>query len=65
MGYGVSMWAGVRALRSAGIRGWYLAIAAMPVYWLLVSLAAWRALYEIAVSPYSWNKTRHGLRKRR
>ncbi|MGC1464828.1 MAG: glycosyltransferase [Pseudolabrys sp.] len=33
----------------------------MPVHWLLLSLAAWRALYQLLVKPYRWEKTEHGL----
>lgn len=33
----------------------------MPVYFLLVSLAAWLALIELVRAPERWNKTRHGL----
>jgi hypothetical protein len=33
----------------------------MPVYWLLLSLAAWRALYQLLRDPYGWEKTEHGL----
>lgn len=33
----------------------------MPVYYLLVSLAAWRALVEQIRHPARWNKTRHGV----
>ena len=33
----------------------------MPVYFLLVSLAAWLALIELVRAPLRWNKTRHGL----
>lgn len=38
-----------------------LAISAlmMPVYWLLVSLAAYRALFQLAFTPYTWEKTQH------
>jgi hypothetical protein len=32
-----------------------------PVHWLLLSLAAWRALWQFAVAPYRWEKTEHGL----
>jgi hypothetical protein len=32
-----------------------------PVHWLLLSLAAWRALYQLAFAPYAWEKTEHGL----
>jgi hypothetical protein len=35
-------------------------LALQPVYQLLVSCAAWLALYDLAVSPHSWNKTTHG-----
>ena len=30
-----------------------------PVYWLLVSKAAWRAVIELRSNPFSWNKTSH------
>jgi hypothetical protein len=33
----------------------------LPLYYLLVSLAAWRALWEMIWFPFRWNKTRHGL----
>lgn len=33
----------------------------LPVYYVLVSMAAWRALWELAVAPFRWNKTSHGL----
>jgi len=32
-----------------------------PVYWLLHSLAAWRALWQLIRSPSEWEKTPHGL----
>ncbi|OBZ96709.1 glycosyl transferase [Pararhizobium polonicum] len=31
----------------------------VPIYWLIMSLAAWRALLELRTSPFSWNKTPH------
>ncbi|WP_244484083.1 MULTISPECIES: glycosyltransferase family 2 protein [unclassified Rhizobium] len=31
----------------------------VPAYWLIMSLAAWRALMELRTSPFSWNKTPH------
>lgn len=34
-----------------------------PVHWLLLSLAAWCALYQLAFAPYAWEKTEHGLAK--
>jgi cellulose synthase/poly-beta-1,6-N-acetylglucosamine synthase-like glycosyltransferase len=33
----------------------------MPLHWLLLSAAAWRALYQLVRDPYRWEKTAHGL----
>lgn len=49
-------------------RGWlWLAMSAvfMPMYWLLVSFAAYRAVWQLATAPHLWEKTRHGARRRR
>ncbi len=32
-----------------------------PVYWVLQSIAAWKALYQLLVKPHYWEKTTHGL----
>lgn len=32
---------------------------ATPVYWLLLSCAAWRAMLELRYKPFVWNKTPH------
>lgn len=37
----------------------------MPVYWLLVSLATWRALFELFHAPHFWEKTEHKARKKK
>ena len=34
-----------------------------PFYWALMSVAAWKALYELIFKPHYWQKTRHGLVK--
>ncbi len=33
----------------------------LPLYYGLVSLAAWRGLWELTTAPLRWNKTSHGL----
>jgi cellulose synthase/poly-beta-1,6-N-acetylglucosamine synthase-like glycosyltransferase len=33
----------------------------VPVYWLMMSVASWRALYQMFVKPHHWEKTTHGL----
>lgn len=32
-----------------------------PVYWIMLSIAAWRALYQLIRDPHHWEKTEHGL----
>ncbi len=32
---------------------------AIPLYWMLLSLAAWRAVIELKTQPFVWNKTPH------
>jgi cellulose synthase/poly-beta-1,6-N-acetylglucosamine synthase-like glycosyltransferase len=33
----------------------------IPIYWLMMSVAAWIALYEFIWKPHYWQKTKHGL----
>jgi hypothetical protein len=42
-------------------QGWVLALT--PLYWFLLSLAAWRALFQLVYAPQRWEKTEHGLAK--
>lgn len=42
--------------------GWVLALT--PIYWALLSVAAWRALYQLLIDPYRWEKTEHGVAAR-
>lgn len=37
--------------------GWKWAM--IPVYWMAVSLAAWKAVVELRLKPFHWNKTPH------
>jgi glycosyltransferase XagB len=37
----------------------------MPVYWLLISVAAYRALWQLYRDPFLWEKTPHGRKRRR
>jgi cellulose synthase/poly-beta-1,6-N-acetylglucosamine synthase-like glycosyltransferase len=42
---------------------WHLvhAVILMPLYWLLMSVAAWRAVGQLVTSLHMWEKTPHGL----
>lgn len=44
--------------RSLHALGWLITL---PVYWTLGAVAAWKAVVEIAVAPFYWDKTRHGV----
>jgi cellulose synthase/poly-beta-1,6-N-acetylglucosamine synthase-like glycosyltransferase len=33
----------------------------LPLYWLLASVAAWKALWQLVARPHYWEKTQHGL----
>lgn len=45
--------------RGLTLSAWVLLLT--PVHWLLLSLAAWRAVYQLICAPYLWEKTAHGL----
>jgi cellulose synthase/poly-beta-1,6-N-acetylglucosamine synthase-like glycosyltransferase len=49
---------GLRRRRLPG-HSWVLALT--PLYWFLLSLAAWRALVQLLYDPQGWEKTEHGL----
>jgi hypothetical protein len=33
----------------------------MPVYFVMMSIAAYKALIQLAITPSFWEKTTHGL----
>ena len=58
----VSHWVYARAtIRLEGWQSMRLAVMAYPLYWLLHSVAAARALYQLVWAPHYWNKTIHGV----
>jgi cellulose synthase/poly-beta-1,6-N-acetylglucosamine synthase-like glycosyltransferase len=60
-GYFTSIFVGIRGLKRRGLLrvAWWLAL--VPLHWLLLSLAAWRALLQLLRDPQRWEKTEHGL----
>ena len=47
--------------RGLTLSAWVLLLT--PVHWLLLSVAAWRAVYQLVFAPFVWEKTAHGLAK--
>ncbi|PLW74858.1 glycosyltransferase family 2 protein [Cohaesibacter celericrescens] len=64
MGYGGAMLLAHRTARSRYGYGWRQVLA-MPLYWLMMTPAAWRAFLQLLISPHHWEKTQHGLSKQR
>jgi cellulose synthase/poly-beta-1,6-N-acetylglucosamine synthase-like glycosyltransferase len=54
--------ASVLAMRALALRGQAAearVLILLPVYWLLMSLASYRALLQLAMRPHHWEKTPH------
>ncbi len=62
-GYGAAIVLGVVSLRARGAAALLPQILLIPVYWLCISVAAWRALYQLITNPFYWEKTQHGISK--
>jgi hypothetical protein len=58
----VSAW---RGLRAAGAMRLTPLILTLPVYWMLMSWAAWQALRQLLIEPSRWEKTAHGVARNR
>ncbi len=58
-GYLGNIWMAVRALQRSGRSDLIPLTLLMPLYWLLVSFAAWRAVAELIRKPHYWAKTPH------
>ena len=60
-GYLISAAVGVMGLARRNLLSSAWALLLIPIYWLLLSVAAWRALLQLPGKPYLWEKTEHGL----
>jgi hypothetical protein len=52
---------GFLAARRRGYRGLLLQVLLMPFYWLLIPVAAYRAVLQFMTARFEWEKTEHGL----
>jgi cellulose synthase/poly-beta-1,6-N-acetylglucosamine synthase-like glycosyltransferase len=60
-GYAASAILGYVGLACRGLHAVATVLLLMPVHWMLLSIAAWRALVQLMVAPHRWDKTEHGL----
>ncbi len=61
VGFGAAMIAGLVGARARGMEGLSWHIFTMPLYWLLISAGAFKALYQLFARPHYWEKTVHGV----
>lgn len=59
-GCGAILWPLTVAMRRRGLRAYWPAIPLLPLWMLMLSAAAWRALYQLWRRPHHWEKTEHG-----
>ncbi|MGA1026632.1 MAG: glycosyltransferase [Lutimaribacter sp.] len=57
----ITLCAGLIAVRGSAHRHLLLWVPLMPIYFLMGSLAAYKALWELVCAPFYWDKTQHGL----
>lgn len=59
-GYIAAMVLALFAVRRRGLGRLAPQVLVMPLYWLLISVSAYRALWQFVTAPFKWEKTEHG-----
>lgn len=62
-GVGSILWLSLLGMERRKLLSIWPSLPLLPVYYLLTSIAAWMALYDLILWPYHWHKTEHGLAK--
>jgi glycosyltransferase XagB len=62
-GYASTIALDLVGLQRRGLMSYAWVLVLTPAHWLLLSLAAWRALFQLLYDPQRWEKTEHGLAK--
>ena len=65
VGYLTSAFLGWLGLSRRGLLSMAWILFLTPLHWLLLSLAAWRALFQLVTAPYAWEKPSTAWRKAR
>ena len=63
MGMIIHVYFALEIVRRRRWPGMVPAVALFPLYWVLHSLASFKALWQLIFRPYFWEKTTHGLTK--
>ncbi|WP_148210563.1 glycosyltransferase [Beijerinckia indica] len=65
LGVGSTLWLSWLGMRRRNLLNLWLFLPLILPYYLLISCAAWAALYDLLVRPFHWRKTEHGLARTR
>jgi cellulose synthase/poly-beta-1,6-N-acetylglucosamine synthase-like glycosyltransferase len=58
-GYAAFLAMGRKTLGPAEREGFWKVVLMTPAYWMMMSLAAWRAVWQLYRQPHHWEKTEH------
>jgi len=61
LGYLAGFGIAIAALRQRPLKWLVPELALLPFYWLMMSIAGIRALWQMARDPFHWEKTEHGV----
>lgn len=64
-GFASAFWPMYLGMRRRRLERLWPAFFIAPLWQAMLTLAAWRALFELWKNPYLWRKTEHGLSRRR
>ncbi len=59
LGYAILPLAGLVLARTSGTRWLYRHLLHIPLYWMMLTVAAWKALAGLIRNPHHWQKTPH------
>jgi hypothetical protein len=62
-GVGSVLWLSLLGMKRRKLLGLWPFLPLLFPYYLMMSVAAWAALYDLVLRPYHWHKTEHGLAK--
>ncbi len=60
-GYSLAIAAGMAAVLARGLPLLFAQTFMMPAYWILISISAYKALWQLITRPFHWEKTEHGI----
>lgn len=59
------IWLGLLGMRRQGLTSLWPLLFLLPLWHVMLSVAAWRAIYDLWRDPFGWAKTAHGVARRR